>query len=126
MPKKKRKTSKKISQQSSNQRSVVLFFFGVALLLGAYLHGKVQIHVDLKDIDKANSAIRTMKQKRDNLRIRVNALQGYQHVVVEAKKQGLVFVKSDKVDKVFVHTGSPFVGNQPIKKRVVCAGMTFK
>lgn len=119
----KKKKRNKSNVKPEGQNAVLLFFFCLAILLGAYLYGKVQIHVDLKKIDKMNAEIRTLKQKRDNLRIRVNALRGYHHVVAEAKKLGLVFVKSDKVDKIFVHSVPSRVGLQKAEKPYVCAKM---
>ncbi len=125
MAKKKRKKTTKSQTVSSNQNAVMVFFFSVALLLAAYLYGKVQIHVDLKKIDHIKSEVRTLKQKRNNLRIRVNALKGYQHVVSQAKKQGLVFVKSDRLDKLRIQANPGSADTKRIKENIFCAGMAL-
>ncbi len=119
---KKRKTKAKTSAQGDN--SFFLFLAGVTLLLVFYLYGKVQIHVDLKRIDKIAEEMKSLERKRDNLRINVNGLKGYQRIVREAKKQGLVFVDSDKMSKIYIEFDKEEKGRIQDRGKVHYAGMS--
>ena len=85
--------SRKRKELVSNR--IWILFLGIVsfILIVLYLYGRIQINIDLREIDQMEQESAIIQQEIDDLRLQVNVLKRYDRIFLLAKKQGLMAVR---------------------------------
>jgi cell division protein FtsL len=86
----------------SNQAFWSVLAVAVFILFVLYLGGKVHIEYVLRETEALGESKAVLEKKAADLRIQVNALQGYDRIVRKAQEQGLVFVRHNDIAELQV------------------------
>ena len=70
------------------------------LLIVLYLWARVQVEEVLRETDKLAHERIFLEQKVNDLNIQISAMRGYERIAREARKQGLVPVRSRDIDEL--------------------------
>jgi cell division protein FtsL len=94
-----RSRSRPVRSSAPNGSAVLVVMIGFLIVI-LYLWARVQVEEVLRETDKLTQEKLFLEQKVNDLDIQINAMRGYERIAREARKQGLILVRSRDIDEL--------------------------